>query len=126
MSTTPTIAVTVTADVRKFSAAMRSMARTVGTVLRNLASRPVSQERKEIQAIGRREMNAAIERFREHINPTPEPPKWGNGCECWVTPESMWTTHYGAVEPGSQIDYNPDCPMHGAAPTPEHDDQEDA
>lgn len=38
---------------------------------------------------------------------------WGNGCECWVTPEHMWTTHYGAVEPGSQVEFNPNCPQHG-------------
>lgn len=44
----------------------------------------------------------------------PEPEVWGHGCECWVTPESMWTTHYGAVEPGSTIEYNPECPEHGA------------
>lgn len=34
-------------------------------------------------------------------------------CQCyWVDP-SLWTTHYGAVEPGSQIEWNPDCPQHG-------------
>ena len=38
---------------------------------------------------------------------------WGGGCECWVTPEPLWTTHYGAVEPGSQVEYNPECPTHG-------------
>lgn len=34
-------------------------------------------------------------------------------CECWPTPPEMWTTHYGAVEPGSAIEFNPDCPAHG-------------
>lgn len=42
-----------------------------------------------------------------------EPEVWGNGCECWVTPEHLWTTHYGAVEPGSQLEFNPECPKHG-------------
>ena len=41
--------------------------------------------------------------------------EWGGGCKCWVTPEHMWTTHYGAVEPGSQLEYNPECPEHGVA-----------
>ncbi|WP_281270749.1 hypothetical protein [Amycolatopsis palatopharyngis] len=34
-------------------------------------------------------------------------------CECFATPESGWTVHYGAVEPGSQLEYNPDCLVHG-------------
>lgn len=39
-------------------------------------------------------------------------------CLCWPTPPHMWTTHYGAVEPGSAIERNPDCPAHylGARP----------
>lgn len=41
-----------------------------------------------------------------------DPQVWGNGCECWVTPERMWHTHYGAVEPGSQFEWNPECPKH--------------
>lgn len=41
----------------------------------------------------------------------------GDGCECWVTPEHTWTTHYGAVEPGSQVEYNPRCPKHDEKPT---------
>jgi len=41
--------------------------------------------------------------------------QYGDGCECWVTPESEWF-HYGsAVEPGSQVEFNPDCPKHRAA-----------
>lgn len=47
------------------------------------------------------------------MDETAEPEVWGGGCECWVTPEHMWTTHYGATEPGSQIEYNPECPKHG-------------
>jgi len=34
-------------------------------------------------------------------------------CECWPTPPETWTTHYGAVEPGSAIEFNPECPAHG-------------
>lgn len=34
-------------------------------------------------------------------------------CLCQEVPESMWTTHYGAVEPGSTHEFNPDCPVHG-------------
>lgn len=34
-------------------------------------------------------------------------------CLCFEVPENMWTTHYGAVEPGSTHDFNPDCPVHG-------------
>ena len=47
-----------------------------------------------------------------------QPETWGGGCECWVTPEKYWTSAfscgYGSgYEPGSQIEYNPDCPKHG-------------
>jgi len=34
-------------------------------------------------------------------------------CLCWPTPPEMWTTHYGAVEPGSAMEWNPGCPVHG-------------
>ena len=55
------------------------------------------------------------------MNSTPESPEatpdqpetWGGGCECWVTPEKYWFRYGSAVEPGSQIEYNPECPMHG-------------
>lgn len=43
-------------------------------------------------------------------------------CECFITPESMWTIHFGAVEPGSQFEFNPECPAHGGpdfGPMPE-------
>ncbi|ASZ75152.1 hypothetical protein PBI_TREYKAY_83 [Mycobacterium phage TreyKay] len=37
-----------------------------------------------------------------------------NTCTCpWVDP-SLWTTHYGAVEPGSTREHNPLCPVHPA------------
>jgi len=35
-------------------------------------------------------------------------------CLCWMTPPEMWTTHYGAVEPGSTMEWNPACGVHGA------------
>jgi hypothetical protein len=44
----------------------------------------------------------------------PAPPGEREECSCFWVPESMWTTHYGAVEPGSQREWNPDCPEHGA------------
>ena len=53
----------------------------------------------------------------ESTPPADEPEIVGDGCECWVTPEHMWTTHYGAVEPGSQVEKNPRCPKHGDKPT---------
>jgi hypothetical protein len=37
-------------------------------------------------------------------------------CDCPYLPERMWTSHYGAVEPGSQFDWNPFCPVHGETP----------
>jgi hypothetical protein len=34
-------------------------------------------------------------------------------CQCVPTPEKFWTTHYGAVEPGSAWEEGPDgCPVH--------------
>jgi hypothetical protein len=33
-------------------------------------------------------------------------------CTCFITPESTWTTYYGQVEPGSQLEPNYDCPVH--------------
>ena len=53
----------------------------------------------------------------ESTPPAVEPEIVGDGCECWVTPEHMWMTHYGAVEPGSQVENNPRCPKHGEKPT---------
>ena len=36
-------------------------------------------------------------------------------CTCfWVDPK-LWTMHYGAAEPGSQREWNPDCPEHPPA-----------
>jgi hypothetical protein len=34
------------------------------------------------------------------------------GCTCFVTDAKYWTVHYGAVEPGSMWEPNPDCPEH--------------
>ncbi|WP_409463591.1 hypothetical protein [Amycolatopsis sp. GA6-003] len=33
-------------------------------------------------------------------------------CSCFVTPESLWTKHYDATEPGSMMEPNPECPVH--------------
>lgn len=41
-------------------------------------------------------------------------------CTCFVTAESMWTTHYGAVEPGSMMEWNPECAVHRPAPVKRH------
>lgn len=41
-------------------------------------------------------------------------------CTCFVTPEHMWTRHYGAIEPGSQMEPNPDCPVHFPPDRPSH------
>lgn len=35
-----------------------------------------------------------------------------NECICFWVDEKLWTTHYGAVEPGSQMEWNPECPVH--------------
>mgnify|MGYP006877691143 CR=1 FL=1 len=53
----------------------------------------------------------------ESSPPAVEPEIVGDGCECWVTPEHMWTTYGSAVEPGSQVEHNPRCPKHGEKPT---------
>jgi len=33
-------------------------------------------------------------------------------CTCFWTDPKYWFVYYGAVEPGSQIERNPDCPVH--------------
>lgn len=33
-------------------------------------------------------------------------------CTCYPTDPAMWTTHGGAVEPGSMYEPDPDCPRH--------------
>lgn len=33
-------------------------------------------------------------------------------CECFVTDEKSWFRYGSAVEPGSQMEWNPDCPAH--------------
>lgn len=33
-------------------------------------------------------------------------------CTCYVVDEKYWFTHYGAVEPGSTMEPNPDCRVH--------------
>tara|TARA_Y100000593_G_scaffold22699_1_gene45201 strand:+ start:410 stop:625 length:216 start_codon:yes stop_codon:yes gene_type:complete len=38
------------------------------------------------------------------------------GCECFVRDPSTWFYYVSAVEPGSQLEWNPDCPVHGDTP----------
>jgi hypothetical protein len=38
-------------------------------------------------------------------------------CTCWVTDERTWTTYGSSVEPGSQMEPNPDCPEHFPNPS---------
>lgn len=64
-----------------------------------------------------RAANAITAQRAESTPPADEPEIVGDGCECWVTPEHMWTTYGSAVEPGSQVEYNPRCPKHGEKPT---------
>lgn len=33
-------------------------------------------------------------------------------CTCYWTDPKYWFVYYGAVEPGSQMEPNPDCPAH--------------
>lgn len=33
-------------------------------------------------------------------------------CTCFVTPEYMWFRYGSAIEPGSQMEPNPECPVH--------------
>lgn len=40
-------------------------------------------------------------------------------CLCWLLPVSDHFVYYGATEPGSTHDYNPDCLLHGPALTQE-------
>lgn len=44
-------------------------------------------------------------------------------CECFLVPEHLHTTHFGATEPGSMIEPNPECPEHfpPADPVPADD-----
>ncbi|MGH3703017.1 MAG: hypothetical protein ACRDT9_00170 [Agromyces sp.] len=48
----------------------------------------------------------------------PEPAA-GTKCECYVTDPSTWFRYGSAVEPGSQMEPNPDCPVHFPAPATE-------
>jgi hypothetical protein len=40
-------------------------------------------------------------------------------CLCQTVPEKYHFVHYGATEPGSMHEYNPDCLVHGSAASPE-------
>jgi hypothetical protein len=37
-------------------------------------------------------------------------------CTCFWTDPSTWTMYYGAAEPASQMEWNPDCGVHGDTP----------
>ena len=37
-------------------------------------------------------------------------------CECPEAPEHLWTMHYGAVDPVTMIEHNPECPVHRIDP----------
>lgn len=39
--------------------------------------------------------------------------KAGTTCACFEVPEKFHTVHYGATEPGSTMEFNPHCPVHG-------------
>ena len=44
--------------------------------------------------------------------PMPGPPE----CECPEAPEHLWTTYGGVVDPVTQIEHNPECPVHRIDP----------
>lgn len=33
-------------------------------------------------------------------------------CTCFWVDQKYWFTHFGATEPGSQMEWNPDCNAH--------------
>lgn len=33
-------------------------------------------------------------------------------CTCWEVDPKYWTTHYGAVDPATTHEPNPECPEH--------------
>lgn len=37
-------------------------------------------------------------------------------CTCFPVPEEYWTTHYGAVDPATTHEPNPECPVHFPEP----------
>lgn len=45
----------------------------------------------------------------------PAPPAADVECACFWTDPKDWTVHYGAVEPASTREWNPECPVHPAA-----------
>jgi hypothetical protein len=45
-------------------------------------------------------------------------PATSGPCECWITDPSTWFYYGSAVEPGSQMEWNPDCPTHGQEAEP--------
>jgi hypothetical protein len=51
----------------------------------------------------------------EHVGEAAPADRAAEKCACFWTDPSTWTTHYGAAEPGSQREWNPECPEHGHA-----------
>lgn len=41
-----------------------------------------------------------------------------SACTCFPVPERYHTTHYGATDPATVLEPNPDCPEHFPAPAP--------
>lgn len=78
---TGTMTIEIMPDISKFTAGMkravlaaekmgRSVNRHFAQIRRNQATGPLSDERREIQAIGRREMAEAVDWFRARIGAT--------------------------------------------------------
>lgn len=44
-------------------------------------------------------------------------------CECFVTDQKYWSSHHGIIEPGSTMEFNPDCPEHGSQTKEPHADR---
>lgn len=52
---------------------------------------------------------------KAEIELDPNCPEHGDNrpkCSCFETPPWTWTTHYGAADPATQLEPNPECPVH--------------
>ena len=71
-----------------------------------------------------RELRALLDAEQDETADPEGQPEGSECCECFVTPEETWTRYGSAVEPGSQMEPNPDCRVHfPAAPAPVPDDE---
>jgi hypothetical protein len=59
------------------------------------------------------ELSVERDAYRRAAPEMPRPPA-EEGCTCFPTDPSTWTTYGSAVEPGSMYEPNPECPEHGA------------